>query len=77
MDSNTFRGVRLRKKMSQARFAEFLGVSESTVAAIEKGRRNISDTVRARLAEKIAFDDSLISFLESYEKINKIVHYKL
>lgn len=74
MNRNTFKAVRLRKKMSQARFAVFLGVSESTIAAIETGRRGISDTVRARLAEKIEIDHDLISFLESYEKMNRINH---
>lgn len=72
MNSNSFKALRLKKGMTQKEYAEMLGVSESTIAAIESGRRSISDLVRARLAQKIDIDEDSIYFLESFEKIKRI-----
>lgn len=72
MSANRFRGLRLKKKMTQKQFAELLGVSESTVAAIENGRRSISDNIRASLVEQGGADEDFLNFLESLEKISKI-----
>lgn len=77
MNRHIFKAVRLQLKKTQSEFADFLNISLSSVAAIETGRRGISDTVRARLAEKIAVDEGLLSFLDSYEKMNSIIQYKL
>lgn len=71
MKITTFKATRLKMDMSQAAFSEFLGVSESTVAAIESGRRPISDAVRGKLAEKISVNEELLSFFESLEKVIK------
>lgn len=68
MDSKKFKMIRLKKAMSQREFAAFLGVSESTVAAIETGRRTISDQVRACLARKVEIDADLICFFDSFRK---------
>ncbi|OLN23713.1 hypothetical protein BTO30_02960 [Domibacillus antri] len=62
MDASIFKNCRLAKRMSQSAFGSYLGISESTVAAIENKRRNISDAVRYRLEEKISVDDELIFF---------------
>lgn len=72
MNSNSFKALRLRNGMTQKEFGDLLGVSESTIAAIENGRRKISDQVRARLAQKVEVNDDLIYFLESYRKIDNI-----
>ncbi|MFB5932984.1 helix-turn-helix domain-containing protein [Peribacillus frigoritolerans] len=71
MKITTFKATRLKLSMSQEAFGKFLGVSESTVAAIESGRRPISDAVRGKLADKISVNEELLSFFESYEKISK------
>jgi transcriptional regulator with XRE-family HTH domain len=72
MQAKTFRGLRLKAGKTQAEWAEFLGVSESTVAAIENERRSISDSVRARLAQKVQVDDELLSFFDSMEKLKQL-----
>ncbi|MCA1059764.1 helix-turn-helix domain-containing protein [Rossellomorea aquimaris] len=72
MEASTFKGLRLRASKTQVQWAEFLGVSESTVAAIENGRRRVSDTVRARLAQKVSIDDDLMSFFDSLEKFKQL-----
>ncbi|PGS55101.1 DNA-binding transcriptional regulator [Bacillus sp. AFS041924] len=71
MRTEAFKATRLKLGMTQAEFGEFLGVSESTVAAIENNRRRISDVVRGKLAERISVNDELISFFDAYEKIAK------
>lgn len=70
MNMNVFRAVRLRERMSQAAYADYLGISESTVAAIETQRRPISATVRSRLAEKIQIDSDLLAYIEQLQKVN-------
>ena len=72
MSADRFKWLRLKKKMTQDEFAELLGLSQSTVAAIEKGRRPISDSVRAKLAELGAVDDDFLYFLHSIEKVTQI-----
>lgn len=68
MNEKIFKAIRLRAGLTQREFAEELGISESTVAAIEKQRRPISDQVRARLALKF---DITQDFLEFYDRISK------
>ena len=73
MNATNFKALRLRLGMTQREYADFLGVSESTVAAIENGRRSISDHVRARLAQKVEIDSDFLYFLESYRKMGNII----
>lgn len=72
MSAQRFKLLRLKKKMTQRQFAELLGVSESTVAAIENGRRPISDHIRVSLAEQGGADEDFLYFLESLEKVSQI-----
>lgn len=73
MNKESFKALRLKKGMTQKQFADLLRVSESTVAAIETGRRNISDTVRARLAQNFEVSEELLLFLDSYQKMENII----
>jgi transcriptional regulator with XRE-family HTH domain len=73
MNANTFKALRLREGLTQEQFGELLGLSKSTIANIEAGRRSISDQVRARLAQKVEVDDRLLCFLDSLSKIEKII----
>lgn len=72
MSAQRFKLLRLKKKMTQRQFAELLGVSESTVAAIENGRRPISDHIRVSLAEQGGVDEDFLYFLESLERVTQI-----
>lgn len=73
MNATNFKRVRLKKKMTQKEFGKLLGISESTIAAIENGRRQISDQVRARMAQNIEVDDDLVYFLESFRMLDNII----
>lgn len=72
MNAEHFKAIRLSKRLTQKQFADLLGVSRSTVEAIENGRRPISDTVRARLAQEVDASDELFSFLHRYIKFDCI-----
>lgn len=72
MNKETFKAIRLHKDMTQEQFGELLGMSKSAIANIEAGRRSISDRVRARLVQKVEFDDDLLYFLDSYIKLDNI-----
>lgn len=74
MDKETFRALRLSKNMTQIEFGELLGVSESTIAAIENGRRLISDKVRARLATITDIDDDFIDFYNRFRAMGTLTH---
>jgi len=73
MNREKFKALRLQKGMTQKEFADLLRVSESTVEAIENGRREISDTVKARLAQNFEVSEELLLFLDSYRKIGNII----
>lgn len=72
MNANNFKAIRLKEGMTQKQFADLLGVSDSTIAAIETGRRPISAFVRARLAQRVQFDDESLYFLKKYQEIEQI-----
>lgn len=72
MSANRFKWLRLKKKMTQKQFADLLGVSVSTVASIENGRRPISDYIRVSLANVGGADEDFLCFLESLEKVEHI-----
>lgn len=76
MNKASFKAMRLQKGMTQKEFADLLRVSESTVAAIETGRRCISDTVRARIAQNIEVNQELILFLGMYQELDNIISPK-
>ena len=43
--------LRKSKQMTQAAFAEALGVKESSIAAVETGRRKLTEEIRAKAKE--------------------------
>ncbi|MED4127482.1 helix-turn-helix transcriptional regulator [Shouchella miscanthi] len=69
MNKETFRALRLKEGLTQKEFASILGVSTSSVEAIESGRRNISDKVRAKLATEYPLDESYFIYFDQYEKL--------
>lgn len=68
MNSKTFKALRIKEGYSQADFATLLGVSESTVAAIETNRRPMSAKVKVRLAQQYELNDEMFLFFDEYEK---------
>lgn len=72
MDGQTLKMIRLEKRMTQSEFGSLLGISTSMVAHIENGRRAVSDTVRARLAQVVNIDE-FVSFFERYNELDDII----
>ena len=62
MNRHLFKAIRLERGLTQRDFGELLGLSQSTIANIEAGRREITDTVRARLAKNVNMTDDFFSF---------------
>lgn len=54
--SERIRSIRREKNMTQAEFAEFLGVSPSTIASVENGSRDMSKTLMKVLNEKLGLE---------------------
>ena len=76
MESITFRQMRAQKRMTQQEFADALGLSQSTIAHIEAGRRDISYTTRARLAQIVDVKGEFLSFFERLKEIELILPSK-
>lgn len=72
MESTTFRQMRAQKRMTQQEFADALGLSQSTIAHIEAGRRNISYTTRTRLAQIVDVKGEFLSFFEQLKEIERV-----
>ena len=68
----TIKDVREKNKLSQTAFAKSIGVSASTVAAIESGRMNVSskvaDAVKAAYGEVIEVSSKIEKKSEKVEK---------
>lgn len=72
MNSELLKDIRLFKKMTQEEFASWLGVSKITIALIESGHRNVSDTVVSKLAHKFdVTDDDFIKFRERQKNLRE------
>lgn len=68
MNRHLFKAIRLEKGLTQREFGELLGLSQSTIANIEAGRREITDTVRARLAKNVNMTDDFFSFYLRFQE---------
>lgn len=69
INNEMVKAARLYKRMSQAEFGDLLGVSASTIQHVESGRREVSETLRARLIQAVVFDE-FIPFFEQYKKFD-------
>ncbi|MCG7346393.1 helix-turn-helix domain-containing protein [Sporosarcina sp. ACRSL] len=72
MENNIFKDMRLQKRMTQKEFADALGLSQSTVAHIEAGRREISYNTRTRLAQIVDVQGEFASFFERLKEIERV-----
>ena len=68
----TIKELREKNNLSQAAFAKSIGVSASTIAAIEAGRMNVSskiaDAVKATYGEVIEVSTKVVEKSEKAEK---------
>ena len=72
MSGETLKMIRLEKRMTQTEFGILLGLSTSMIAHIENGRRHISDTTRARLAQVVDVPQ-FVNFFERYNELDNII----
>lgn len=63
------RAIRREKKMTQAEFAKFLGVSTATIASVENGSREMSKSLMKVLNEKLGIKADWLLTGKSDEQI--------
>lgn len=74
MNGNQLRQLRLYYNLTIQQFADRVGTSRTTICAIERGERHMSQRVRAKIVQNFPeIDDSFLSFSE---KMRKIIHFK-
>lgn len=70
MDAIKAKAIRRYLNESQEKFARRIGVAASTICAIEKEQREISDYIRSKLVRiELEMPADFYIFLESYKKI--------
>ena len=70
MNLDTFKDIRHFKEMTQQQYADWLGLSLSSIAMIESGQRRVTDNIRGKLAHKFMITDE---FIEYQERRNKLI----
>ncbi|MGG3622845.1 helix-turn-helix transcriptional regulator [Bacillus gobiensis] len=69
MDRMKAKAIRYFLEESQEKFALRIGVAASTICAIEKGQRDISDYIRAKLVRiEAELPDEFFIFYEQFRK---------
>ena len=72
MTGLTVRAIRLHYGLSQREFAKHLGVSYSTISAIESGRRKVTKNMRIKIAQTFDLNDDVITAIERAHKAEKV-----
>lgn len=73
MKGSTVKAIRISKGLTQAEFAEILGVVESSISRIESGQRGVSDRIRIRIAQLFGGDpevEQAIQRARAFEKLS-------
>ncbi|MGC4378980.1 hypothetical protein WD019_18980 [Fictibacillus sp. Mic-4] len=67
MDAMKAKAIRYFLGESQEKFARRIGVATSTICAIEKGQRDITDYIRAKLVRiEASLSDEFLLFFEHF-----------
>lgn len=67
MDAMKAKAIRYFLEESQEKFGRRIGVAASTICAIEKGQREISDYIRAKLVRiETSLSDDFFIFYEHF-----------
>lgn len=69
MNKETVKSIRLYLNMSQAAFADHVGVAESTIAMIEAGHRVVTDKIASRIARKFKVTPEFFEFVENHRRL--------
>ncbi|MHC8516194.1 helix-turn-helix domain-containing protein [Sporosarcina sp. ITBMC105] len=70
---NSYKLMRLWKGLTVKQFAESVGLSVGTIAAVENGQREPSPEVRAAYARTFPITDDFFMFVESFSHINPTI----
>ena len=69
MKANKMKAIRYYLGLSQAQFAERLGVCQSTICIVEQGKRGVSDYIRGKLAHiEVGLPDDFQDFYITISK---------
>lgn len=71
MNNELFRLIRAHTGMSQRKFGEFIGISESTVSMIECGQRTVTANTTVKIARHFELNDDFLRLLENYRKLSQ------
>lgn len=74
MKGEQLKELRGSLSMTQRDFAKMVGVGYSTIASIECGARTMSLMTRAKIVQKVPFDEGLFIFVDKSRKLNEIIH---
>lgn len=66
------RAIRLYYGLTQREFAERLGVDNTTICAIERGKRKVSDNMRIKIAQTFDLNDDVIAAIERAHKAENV-----
>ncbi|RFU60527.1 helix-turn-helix domain-containing protein [Peribacillus glennii] len=70
MDATKAKGIRYYLEELQEKFARRIGVSSSTICAVEQGQRDITDKIRAKLVRiEAGLADDFFVFYEKFKRI--------
>jgi len=69
MDHKMFKALRNYHGYSQKSYGELLGVSESNIALIENGKRNITYAMKTKIARHFEITPEFLEFLERMEAL--------
>ncbi|WP_223068100.1 helix-turn-helix transcriptional regulator [Paenibacillus caui] len=72
MDGMGVRGIRIMAGMTQAEFADALGVSQSLVSDVENGRRAVSRDLRIKIAQTFGTGDDIMTAIARAKESGKL-----
>ncbi|AWB45301.1 hypothetical protein DCC85_14405 [Paenibacillus sp. CAA11] len=74
MTGETVKNIRLANGLGQVSFALEIGVSPSTVAMIERGHRQVTDSVRFKIARRFPIDECTVEVINNAKKLQGTVN---
>ncbi|MEK5415425.1 MULTISPECIES: helix-turn-helix transcriptional regulator [unclassified Paenibacillus] len=72
MDGEGVRGIRIMAGMTQAAFADTLGVSQALVSDVECGRRAVSRDLRIKIAQVFGTGDDVMTAIQRAKESGKL-----
>lgn len=71
MSAMGVKAIRLSENLTQQEFAARLGVSQSLIGDVERGRRRVTENLRIRIAQQFGTGDKVIEAIaRAKESVN-------